>query len=124
MEFFNIINVQTTEGEIQKNITFDDLEDYCASIFTIEITNNKAGIGTFWGEFSLQKDDINGGLRFSLLECPNALAFTITTGFSPEPNKIIFHLTVNRLELNPVFIEEIEAFIEEWKVGIEENFKL
>ena len=123
MEFFNIINIQSTEGGIQKNITFDDLEEYCASIFIIKInTNNKAVIGTFWGEFSLQRDNINGGLRFSLLECPNALVFTITTGFPPEPNKIIFHLTVNRLELNPVLIEEIKAFIDEWKVGIEENF--
>jgi hypothetical protein len=124
MEFFNIINTRTTEAEIQKNITFEDLEKYCVSIFTIKINNNKADIGTYWGEFTLQKDNIKGGLRFSLLECPNALAFTITTGLLPEPDKIIFHLTVNKLELTPVFIEEIEVFIEEWKVGIKENFNV
>lgn len=124
MEFFNIINVRATTDDIQKKINFDDLEDFCASMFVINITGSTADVGTAWGEFSLQRDFINGGLRFSLLECPNALAFTITTGFPSKPNKIIFHLTVNKLELNPVFIEEIEAFIEEWKVGIEENFKL
>jgi len=123
MEFFKIINVRTTEDEIQKNITFPNLEDYCASIFVISSTNHIATTGTAWGEFTFQKDNINGGLRFSLLECPNALAFTITTSYPAEPDKIVFHLTVNKLEPDAVFIEEIKEFIEEWKIGIEENFE-
>ncbi len=124
MEFFKIINVRTTEGVIQKNITFSNLEDYCASIFVISSTNQTANTGTAWGEFTIQKDNINGGLRFSLIECPNALAYTITTGYPPEPEKIVFHLTINRVEPDTVLIEEIEEFIEEWKIGIEENFEL
>ncbi len=123
MEFFKIINVQTTQDQIQKNINFDNLDDLCASIFVMSITNNIANIGGIWGEFSLQKDNINGGLRFSLLECPNALTFTITTGFQPEPNQIVLHLTVNRLELKPIFIEEIEEFIDDWETGILKLFK-
>ena len=123
MEFFKIIDVRTTKDLIQQKITFDNLEDLCASIIVMNHSNNRAITGGLWGEFSLQKDQINGGLRFSLLQCPNALAFTITTGYPPEPNKIVFHLTVNRTELDAVFIEEIEEFTEDWKSGIEKNFK-
>jgi len=123
MEFFKTINVQTDKDAIQKNIRFDNLNDLCASIFVLDHNNNIAQIGGFWGEFSLQKDTINGGLRFSLLECPNALVFTITTGFPPEPNQVVLHLTVNRMKLDPVFIEEIKELINDWKIGVEKNYK-
>lgn len=124
MEFFKIINIQTTKDQIQKNVDFETIDNLCDSIFVMNFKNNTANIGGVWGEFSLQKDNINGGLRFSLLECPNALTFTITTGYPPEPNQIVLHLTVNRLELKPLFIEEIEEFIDDWKSGIEKHFKL
>ena len=124
MEFLKIINVKTTADQIQKNIDFDNLELFCESIFIMDYIGNIAKIGSIWGEFSLQKDLINGGVRFSLLECPNALAFTITTGYLPDPDKITFHLTVNRTELKPVFIDEIEEFINDWKTGIKKQFTL
>ncbi len=122
MEFFKIINVKTTADQIQKNIHFDNLEILCESIFVMDYKNNIADIGGVWGEFSLQKDKINGGLRFSLLECPNALTFTITSGYPPKPDQIIFYLTVNRTELKLIFIDEIEEFINDWKTGIEKEF--
>ena len=122
MEFFKIINVKTTAEQIQKNINFDHLDDLCESIFIQDHNKNIAQIGGIWGDFSLQKDLINGGVRFSLLECPNALTFTITTGYPPEPEQIVFHLTVNRTELKPEFIDEIEEFINDWKTGIEKKF--
>lgn len=108
--------------QIQKDINFDNLDSLCESIFVIDQNNNIANIGGIWGDFSLQRDLINGGLRYSLLECPNALAFTITTGYPPDPENIVFHLTVNRTELKPIFIEEIEEFISDWKIGIEKAF--
>ena len=123
MEFFKIINVKTTADQIQKKIHFDNLDDLCESVFIMNKTKNIATIGSIWGEFSLQKDLINGGVRFSFLECPNALAFTITTGYPPEQEKIIFHLTVNRTVLKPVFIDEIEGFINDWKTGMVREFK-
>ena len=123
MEFFRTINVRTSKDLIQQNINFDNLEDLCESMFIMNYSNNRAIIGGIWGEFSLQRDKINGGLRLSLLQCPNALTFTITTGYPPEPNKIVFHLTVNRIELDAIFLEEIEAFIEDWNTGIQNNFK-
>jgi hypothetical protein len=122
MEFFKIINCQTSKDQIQQNINFDNLNDLCESLFVVDYNNNLAEIGSNWGEFSLQKDNINGGLRFSLLECPNALTFTITTGFPPEPNKIVIHLTVNRFEIKPLFIEEINDLLNDWEVGLLKNY--
>ncbi len=124
MEFFKIINVRTTADQIQKIINFDNLDNLCESIFIMDYNDNIANIGGIWGDFSLQKDLINGGIRFSLLECPNALTFTITTGYPSEPKQIIFHLNVNRTELKPMFIDEIEEFINDWKTGIEKRFNI
>lgn len=122
MEFFNNINKKISQTEIQENINFENLENICENIFIENTTGNIATIGCIWGEFSLQKDLINGGLRFSLLECPNALTFTITTGHPPALEQVVFHLTINRKTISEEFIEEIEEFIQDWKIGIEKYF--
>lgn len=123
MEFFKLIQVKTTKESIQKNINFDNINKLCESIFVIDSKNDIATIGSIWGEFSLKKEAINGGLRFSLIECPNALAFTLTTGYPPEPESIVLHLTTNRYELSTQFVEEIEALMDDWKIGIEKNYQ-
>ena len=51
-------------------------------------------------------------MRFALLECPNALTWTITTGLQPEPESIVIHLTINRQEQKETFIEEINEFLD------------
>lgn len=56
-------------------------------------------IGGMWGEFTLRRDHIMGGARFSMLDCPNALAWTFTTGYPPDRDKLVVHLTINR-EIN------------------------
>ncbi|MCK5441082.1 MAG: hypothetical protein KAJ23_04240, partial [Maribacter sp.] len=73
----------------------------------------EADIGGIWGEFTLTRNLIRGGLRFALVECPNALTWTITTGFQPNPDAIIIHLTINRQQQEEAFIEEIEAFLDD-----------
>jgi len=122
MEFFKIINTQTTQDNIQKEITFENLDELCSSIFILESKGNTAQVGSLWGEFSLHRDKMRGGLRFSFLECPNALAFTFTTGFLPEPDQIVLHLTINRTSIAQEFTEEIEEFMMDWKHGIEKYF--
>ena len=69
--------------------------------------------------FFVERQLIKGGVRFSLPECPNALAWTITTGFEPAPDKVIIHCTINRLEHDEDFIESIELFVKSWKIGLE-----
>ena len=48
------------------------------------IEASKVVIGGMWGEFTLRRDQIMGGVRFSMLDCPNALAFTITSRNAEE----------------------------------------
>ena len=59
-------------------------------LFFENVENNFIGM-TLWGEFNISYDKINGGVRFALLDCPNALSWTITAGFPPEKYKIILH---------------------------------
>ena len=88
----------------------------------LEDSNNYFKGLTLWGEFVISYDKINGGIRFTLVDCPNALSWTITTGYPPERNKIVLHATINRTQKPDEFIEEIIEFLDEWETGINSNF--
>jgi hypothetical protein len=122
MEFFRIIDKQTSESQIQTKINPKSVEEFTESMLFLEsVENNFIGI-TLWGEFNISYDKINGGIRFALLDCPNALSWTITAGFSPEQDKIILHCTINRTQKPIEFIEEIEEFMDEWEQGLKSVF--
>ncbi|MDP3313159.1 hypothetical protein [Lutibacter sp.] len=122
MEFFRIIDKQVSEKIIQDNINPQRLEDFTESMFLLEDLNNNFLGGTLWGEFNISYDKINGGVRFTLLDCPNALSWTITTGFPPERNKIVMHATINRTQKATEFIDEIQEFLDEWEQGLRAQF--
>ena len=122
MEFFRIINKQITESIIQDKVTPDYLENFTESMFLVEYLNNNFLGGTLWGEFNISYHKIKGGVRFTLLDCPNALSWTITTGFPPEREKIVIHCTINRTQKAIEFIEEIEDFLNEWETGLNSQF--
>jgi hypothetical protein len=122
MEFFRIINKQVSEAVIQKNILPDTLEEFTESMFVLEKGNPNFKGATLWGEFEISFDKIKGGVRFALIDCPNALAWTITTGFPPERTKIVLHATINRTQKPAEFLEEIEDFLNEWEVGLNKQF--
>ncbi len=114
MEFFRIINLKTQDKIIQDELTIEKLEYISNEIFVIGDQNNtEADIGGIWGEFTLTRTLIKGGLRFALVECPNALAWTITTGLLPDPDAVVIHLTINRQQQKESFIEEIEEFLDD-----------
>lgn len=122
MEFFKIIEKQTSEENIQEKITPENLENFTESMFLLEQLENDFSGATLWGEFLISYDKIKGGVRFALLDCPNALQWTITTGFPPEENKIVLHCTINRTQKSDEFIEEIEDFLIEWEAGLNSQF--
>lgn len=122
MEFFRIIDKQVTEEVIQMSINPENLEKFTDSMFFLEENDNNFKGGTLWGEFNISYDKINGGVRFTLLDCPNALSWTITTGFSPEKTKIVIHCTINRTKKPTEFIEEINDFLDEWESGLISQF--
>lgn len=123
MEFFRFIKIKTQDETIQNDLTIENLEFISHEIFIIgEHNNTMAHIGGVWGEFTLTRTLIKGGVRFALIECPNALAWTITTGLDPDPELIVIHLTINRQEQKPSFIEEIEAFLDDQSICLQQYF--
>lgn len=123
MEFFKIVKVKTNEESIQEHITLGALENFSNEIFPLEEpSGNGVEIGGIWGEFTLNRAVIKGGIRFSLVECPNALCWTVTTGYPPERNSIVIHLTINRKRKLPEFIDEIEEFLNDHCVCLEKFF--
>ena len=122
MEFFKIVDLNVSKEFIQDNITVDNLGNITETNFVLEKHDNGALIGTLWGEFDLSYDKINGGVRFALTSCPNALAWTITTGFPPEREKLIIHATNNRTRKPQEFIDEINDFLEDWETGLIKYF--
>ena len=123
MEFFRIIKVKTQDKNIQDELTIENLELMSNEIFIIGDQNKtEANIGGIWGEFTLARTLIRGGLRFALVECPNALTWTITTGFPPDPEAIIIHLTINRQQQKESFIEEIEEFLDDQSICLQQYF--
>ena len=122
MEFFRIIDKQVTEKILQDKINPESLEDFTESMFFLEVNHNNFKGATLWGEFNISYDKIKGGVRFTLLDCPNALSWTITTGFPPERNKIVLHSTINRTQKPDEFVEEIDEFLDEWETGLTTQF--
>ncbi len=112
MEYFRIIKIKTTEDQIQKSLELNNLGEISTQLFNLDAPGEEvSNIGGIWGEFTLSRSKIKGGIRFALLECPNALCWTITTGVHQEPGTIAIHLTINRLQINQEFNEEIEEFL-------------
>ena len=123
MEFFRIIKVKTQDKTIQDELTIENLELISNEIFVIGNQNKiEANIGGIWGEFTLTRALIRGGLRFTLVECPNALTWTITTGINPDPDVIVIHLTINRQQQKESFIEEIEEFLNDQSICLQDYF--
>jgi len=120
MEFFRIIDISTTQEQITDMLVLKNLEAISSQLFLIaEPQEDHVEIGSLWGPFSLLRNEIKGGLRFALKECPNALAWTITTGYPPAPEGVVIYLTVNRKELKQEFIEEIEEFLDDLAKGLQ-----
>tara|TARA_R110001583_G_scaffold156156_2_gene307841 strand:- start:82 stop:450 length:369 start_codon:yes stop_codon:yes gene_type:complete len=122
MEFFRIIDKHVTEIIIQDKVTPDYLENFTESMFLLEESENNFQGATLWGTFLISYDKIKGGVRFTLLDCPNALSWTITTGFPPDREKIVIHCTINRTQKATEFLEEIEDFLNEWEAGLNSQF--
>jgi hypothetical protein len=122
MEFFRVIDKQASEKHLQEKINPKSIENFTESMFFLEESSNNFKGVTLWGEFLISYDKINGGIRFTLLDCPNALSWTITTGFPPARDKIIIHATINRTQKPNAFIEEINEFLDEWDTGLKAHF--
>lgn len=120
MEFFRIADVETSEEQLRQKVTIENMPDLCDSIPSIlECSGNEGTIFCLWGQFDVHREPINGGVRFSMPGCPNALAWTVTTGYPPAPNKVVIHCTISRTEIDAEFKESFDTFLDDWKEGVE-----
>lgn len=111
MEFFRSIEVTIPAAQLASTLRINNLPNWSNLIFPIgEMAEDQVYTGGIWGEFTLKRERINGGLRFSLRECPNALCWTITTRSN---EKILIHLTVTREDFDSEFHEEANEFLDD-----------
>ena len=122
MEFFKIIDRQVSEKIIQDKINPKSVENFTETMLYLEDSDTNFKGLTLWGDFLISYDIIKGGVRFTLLDCPNGLSWTITTGYPPDRTKIVLHATINRTQKPEEFIEEIHEFMDEWETGLMANF--
>ncbi len=123
MEFFRKIDLNISESELCDVLTLASLEKLTQQLFIIGGQNSEeASIGGVWGEFTLTRQVIRGGPRFALKECPNGLAWTITTDLPPSVDFICIHLTLSRKQIAREFYDEIEEFLEDHCLSLKKTF--
>ncbi|KAA6184256.1 hypothetical protein F2Q65_13170 [Thiohalocapsa marina] len=118
MEFFATADGSLTPSLLQDRIIGPRFAEVCASIDRIlswDATSDTDTMYCLWGHFLVRREPIQSGLRFTLPNCPNALAWTLTA----EPDGVLIHCTINRPTHEPDFIQSIETFVEEWRQGLE-----
>ena len=116
MEFFEETNQTNIDVlNLQKLLTIKNLPNLCKSITKV-ISDNKVNgsIYCLWGEFKINREQLKDGIRFSMPDCPNALAWTITK----DDGKLIIHCTINKKQHDPDFIDSIKEFVDDWKIGL------
>ena len=118
MEFFQEIHRPDLDITYLKNLlTIDNLTGLCASISTVTPENENAGeIYCTWGGFIISREEIRHGVRFALLNCPHALAWTVT--YNEDSEDIIIHCTIDKREQDPEFVESIHDFVDDWTNGV------
>ncbi len=118
MEFFKEVHSPDLDIPRLKNLlTINNLASMCASISTVTVRKeNEGDIYCIWGAFNIRREEIRYGVRFSLLNCPHALAWTIT--FNEENQNIVIHCTIDKKEQDSDFVDSIHEFVTDWSNGI------
>jgi hypothetical protein len=117
MEFFREVAVTHCDvDELQAKLTIATLPDFCSSIDNVLSADQGNGeIYCLWGAFNIRRDPIRQGVRFSLLNCPHALAWTVTC---KAENKLLIHCTIDDREVDEEFAESIHQFVDDWETGL------
>jgi len=118
MEFFEELESQGVEIEAIKDLLrISALPGYCRSIDSVISENHNVGvIYCVWGQFNISREVIRNGVRFALLDCPHALAWTVT--YHEDRNMLVVHCTIDDQEEGKEFIESIQEFVSDWGIGL------
>ena len=116
MEFFAEIKNQNIDSDnLKETLSIARLPELCDSIDKVLQDNKSDGkIYCLWGEFDINREELDHGIRFSLPHCPNALAWTITC--DEDSDGILIHCTIAKKQHDEDFIESIEQFVADWQI--------
>ena len=79
MEFYTTTTIDASAAELQRRLTISELPRWCASIEKVLSDEVSSGeIFCVWGTFVTRREELNGGVRFSLPGCPNVMQWTDT----------------------------------------------
>jgi ADP-ribose pyrophosphatase len=123
MEFFRFVEARVDVDALQRALQIATLPEWCSAVDRVLREGDSEGeIYCLWGQFVVHRERINGGVRFSLPDCPNALQWSITVGDSSSPDLVTLHCTINRREADPDFIESIDQFLDAGAAGVAAGF--
>jgi len=123
MEFYKEVAIKNDVPSLQKNLSIANLNQLCGSIDKVIEDNINSGIiYCLWGQFSINRESIKKGIRFSLPDCPNALAWSITHE-DEFGGQVLIHCTINKLHQEMEFIDSIHEFLSDWQTGLESFFQ-
>ena len=122
MEFFEELEKSGVDIEALKNLLqISALPSHCRSIDSVIYEDQNGGeIYCLWGQFNVSRELIKNGVRFALLNCPHALAWTIT--YQEERAMLVVHCTIDDREVDTEFTESILLFISDWRFGLSNAF--
>lgn len=119
MEIFGKAQVRISEGDIQRYIDVANLPEWCAAIEEVLTSQGSRGeIRTAWGEATIHRELINGGIRFSCPNNPHAMQWSITVN-RLKPGEVLVHLTTNCAAHEGEEQERLERFVTQWNDGLE-----
>lgn len=118
MEFFREVHHTGLDIPALKNLlSIGNLTTLCASISTVTLGGeNEGDIYCIWGAFKVRREEIRNGVRYALIDCPHALAWTNT--FDEARQNLTIHCTIDKTHPDPEFVESIHAFVSDWSDGM------
>lgn len=120
MEIFARAQVRIPEADLQRHIDVGNLPEWCASIEEVLTAQGSRGeIRTAWGEATIHRELINGGIRFSCPNNPHAMQWSITVNRA-RPGEALVHLTTNCVAHEGDDMDELELFVTDWRAGLED----
>jgi len=123
MEFYKEVRLDNDVLSLQEHLSIANLSQLCASIDkVIEDKISSGAIYCLWGQFAINREKIKKGIRFSLPDCPNALAWSITKEDDEYDHQVVIHCTINKLQHEMEFIDSIHDFMSDWQKGLENFF--
>ncbi|MEN8169312.1 MAG: hypothetical protein ABFS08_03730 [Pseudomonadota bacterium] len=119
MELVTKALVRISEADLQRYIDVGNLPEWCASIEEVLSAQGSRGeIRTAWGEATIHRELINGGVRFSCPNNPHAMQWTVTID-PARASEVLIHLTTNRAEHEAEEQERLGLLVSDWRAGLE-----